>query len=484
MDQTSSSGQSLSESVFDYIILGAGSFSCLLCSNLSAMGYSVLMLTKTDLGEGAQMSERRHPINIPHYFSSSSKQVQQNVYHLYEKAPIYAMRKRFLVSNSGLSHLIAKLKLMKYEKQIKLNTEWKHYTIKPEEWATKEPNLKLSLIKETESIATFEINEQALCLEWARLAASNGAMILNYTKPTHRVFESDNHVLTCIDQTNSQEFKIRGKEIIVNRKGAYLEAIQVNCSPQSILDQQIWHYLQVKKDALDIKQNHLISMDKIGFIASSSFDSVSLGYTQEGIGKDEASKECLKMCNELFGSALDESDILHQWQVVRQHQENKPAINLIEGKINLLDEPDLEFAGIKIKEALQCLTQKEEPNQNWESCLFENPSTFAIVERCDRKFDEAKQTDIKPPLFKQLFYRYGHKMEQITEYAYEYHRRYEPTEVWLRAEVRFCAEYEWCKHADDFFKRRSAVLYDNAQQQALWPAVTEEIEKTKQHLRL
>jgi len=79
-----------------------------------------------------------------------------------------------------------------------------------------------------------------------------------------------------------------------------------------------------------------------------------------------------------------------------------------------------------------------------------------LMEYADEKYDQAKQILKSPVYFKKLFYRYGSDIEIITEKAYEYWNTTKNSDYsWLKAEIWFAIQYEFCRSAADFIHYRT-----------------------------
>ena len=64
-----------------------------------------------------------------------------------------------------------------------------------------------------------------------------------------------------------------------------------------------------------------------------------------------------------------------------------------------------------------------------------------LIEFGDYRFDEAKQTGVHPVPFKNMFYRFGSEIEELTEKAYELRAQFGPgNDLWVY--VQFCYLYQ------------------------------------------
>jgi glycerol-3-phosphate dehydrogenase len=80
------------------------------------------------------------------------------------------------------------------------------------------------------------------------------------------------------------------------------------------------------------------------------------------------------------------------------------------------------------------------------------------MEIADEKYDMAKQILKSPVYFKKLFYRYGSEIEKITERAYEnWNKTKNSNYSWLKAEIEYSVENEFCKNANDFINCRTEL---------------------------
>lgn len=81
-----------------------------------------------------------------------------------------------------------------------------------------------------------------------------------------------------------------------------------------------------------------------------------------------------------------------------------------------------------------------------------------LIEYADFKFDEAKQTGIHPISFKNLFYRFGSEIEQLTELAYEWRAKYGPGEkLWQNVQLWYLYNNEMICSMDDYYARINSI---------------------------
>ncbi len=77
-----------------------------------------------------------------------------------------------------------------------------------------------------------------------------------------------------------------------------------------------------------------------------------------------------------------------------------------------------------------------------------------IIEFGDYRFDEAKQTSVNPISFKNMFYRYGSEIEELTEKAYEMRPRFGPgSDLWIYVQVWYLFHYEMACTYEDYISR-------------------------------
>lgn len=467
---------SASDTVYDFAILGTNTHCALICNELASRGLSVLMLSETDLGEGASCFEKHFPLSAPHFFDISKKEIHQSLQKIHELAPIFAPRKRFLVSNMGLESLFSSFKLLAYEKLCKHSSDWKHYKLDRKALLIKEPRLDASAIQGTVSITALEINEQHLTLELCKNAIEHRAQLLNHTDLLQCELREGIFHLVLWDKVDQKQLSLQARKILCSKKQCYTEILGITANSAAEKNDAPFSFLQVSSEKFELKQNHFIQMGDRLFLASLSSGLLTFGVSSQLRDEEENHKTIIDCCYMLLGLSIKKEDILHSWKSIKKYTTSKEK----EAGPNIFWIEDLhaEYAFYHKDKFLEQLGIKANPQtRQWKYSAFENTSPYSIVEACDSKFDEAKQTNISSRSFKKLFYRYGHDTEMITEYSYEYHRKYPTEEVWLRAEVRYCTEKELCCTAEDFFNRRSAIPFTPAQQHELKKAVEDEIAK-------
>lgn len=77
-----------------------------------------------------------------------------------------------------------------------------------------------------------------------------------------------------------------------------------------------------------------------------------------------------------------------------------------------------------------------------------------LIEFGDYRFDEAKQTGVNPVFFKNMFYRYGSEIEELTEKAFEMRARFGPgNDLWIYVQVWYLFYYEMACVYEDYASR-------------------------------
>jgi len=91
----------------------------------------------------------------------------------------------------------------------------------------------------------------------------------------------------------------------------------------------------------------------------------------------------------------------------------------------------------------------------------ESDHPLRLLEFADEKYDQAKQILKSPVYFKKLFYRYGSEIDLITNKAYEnWNSNKNSRQAWLKAEIWYAIEYEFCKKYKDFIRNRTEEWMD------------------------
>lgn len=77
-----------------------------------------------------------------------------------------------------------------------------------------------------------------------------------------------------------------------------------------------------------------------------------------------------------------------------------------------------------------------------------------LIEFGDYRFDEAKQTGVNPVSFKNMFYRYGSEIEELTEKAYELRPRFGPGDaLWTFVQAWYLFNFEMVCTYEDYVSR-------------------------------
>ncbi len=131
----------------------------------------------------------------------------------------------------------------------------------------------------------------------------------------------------------------------------------------------------------------------------------------------------------------------------------KQSININFHKNKILSSGFASFMPVDNKPLFYLSKRKE--NLSGSNFKFEyNP--WKIMEFCDIKYDESKAILKSAQFFKKLFYKYGTEIDKIIYWAYEYWNELKDSEkVWLKAEVKYLIEEEYCSSTADYINNRT-----------------------------
>ncbi|PCH69016.1 MAG: hypothetical protein COC06_08295 [Bacteroidales bacterium] len=77
-----------------------------------------------------------------------------------------------------------------------------------------------------------------------------------------------------------------------------------------------------------------------------------------------------------------------------------------------------------------------------------------LIEFGDYRFDEAKQTGVHPVPFKNMFYRFGSEIEELTEKAYELRAQFGPgNDLWIYVQFWYLYQNEMICSKEDYISR-------------------------------
>ncbi len=316
---------------------------------------------------------------------------------------------------------------------IKRNTsKWKKIfpgTVRNKDVAKYESALQIGNKDAVSIDKEFKISTNRLLLSILKSAVQQGAVILNHTQCEAK----SKTEIAVNDKLNSH------KNYLVNCKFAPDFALeQVSKSREEI-------HLYLNKKGLFLKRSLKFSLDGVLIRLVRYQDYFLLIYESQ----DD---------NQLFANQLiAEVNRLISWEL------DFCLDDIIDSKLVSYFENDslkfqLEEVGKQLKKYLS-LSSLEFNQQLKElpvidSKFEERNEIQQLIEFGDYRFDEAKQTGVNPIPFKNMFYRYGTEIEELTEKAYQLRPKFDPgNDLWMYVQIWYLFHYEMICTYEDYISR-------------------------------
>ena len=316
---------------------------------------------------------------------------------------------------------------------IKRNTsKWKKLlpgTVRDKDVAKYESALQIENGDAVSIDKEFKISTNRLLISILKSAVQQGALVLNHMQCERK---SKNQI-SVSDQLNDQ------KNYLVNCK----TILDFSHEQKSESREEIHLYLQ--KKGLFLKRSLKFTLDGVLIRMIRYQDYFLLIYESQDDNKRFAQKlidEINRLINWDLEFCLD--DIVDSKLLACT--ESNSLKNQLEDVAKFL-KTNLSLSSSQFNQQM-----KELPviDSNFEDRI----EIQQIIEFGDYRFDEAKQTGVNPTSFKNMFYRYGSEIEELTEKAYELRPRFGPgDDLWTYVQVWYLYHYEMTCTYEDYVSR-------------------------------
>lgn len=490
--------ESLKETDFDVVIIGGGITGAGIALDAASRGLKTALFDKNDFcsGTSGKSTKLIHgglrylenlQFSLVRKMGHEREIIWRNAAHLVFAAPIlFPLVKKGKFSKFGLG-----LALWMYEKLTGISSERKHKFLNKKETVEKEPLLNSPGLKGAGMYYEYKTSDSRLVIEILKKASELGAVILNYAGISGFIMEDNNVAGVLVsDFLSGQNFTVKSK-FIVNASGPWLDLTRFyenpNVAKKLFLSKGIHIVVDQKSFPLHFAC-YFDAPDKRLVFAIPRSNKVYIGTTDTYYSGDNSDVEIsdveihylLNSVNERFAcSKLGIDQVESVWAGLRPliwKKGKKPGDLSRKDKIFVEKSGLISVAGGKltgyrlmakkvVNHITKCMGVKKEKN-----CITRDlpvsganfkfdPKLHNLIEYCDSRFDEAKQTGIDAFAFKKLFYRYGTNIEIITEKVYELLPNAKGADVWIKAETWYAVNYEMCLTLSDFLIRRTEAIY-------------------------
>jgi glycerol-3-phosphate dehydrogenase len=487
----------MKEKIFDVVIFGGGITGAGIAVDAASRGLKVALFEIDDFASGTSSRSTKLVHGGLRYLEKlqfrfvaelgkERKILHDNVTHNVLPTPVYLP----IIKGGQLKKGLSFIGLMMYDFLAGVKKNYRARWIKSGQIIERYPFVNKEGLKGAYLYYEYKTNDGRLVIETLKKAVELGAMAINHCKV--KSLKTENNKLAEAELTDllgKVSFTIKAKHF-VNATGPWSEQFMNHFDkpmPKNLYPTKGVH-LVFKKSRFPIREAfYFDTRDGRMVFAIPRNEHVYLGTTDTPFNgdvrlpdvDDDDIKYLLKAANFQFkGLQLDKADIVSCWSGVRpliQEPGKKPGeisrkeelfisktglITITGGKLTgfrlmakqvvdiIIKKLDIPFVACKTKELRASGSDWKNP-----------PSLAELVDFADGKYDEAKQTGINVPMFKELFYRYGTNIDVLTEKAYALKTRHDnPEMLWLETEIWYAVNFEMVGCLADFLIYRTEMV--------------------------
>lgn len=436
---------------FDLIIIGNGLQAALILAQATSKGLKTALISDKDCAEPINQSPFIVVDPISNYLFSQFpfhtnliKSLKKSFAHLF----IYSDSSHYSKINF-VEKLI--VKIIGFFLKMKISYQPKNQILKL-------PNISFSSHK----FSTIRIS-----LALLKEAVKEGATIYHHTNTVFAgLDENRNYRIQLTDKKGNRRTNISCKNILtfnMNYQHQYLQS-------DKLADKNLsYFYFTYPSQKLDIQKNLIYTNKNESLNIIPWFDIVYFEYANQKAGCLTIDNAIQLIKDKFVDFQIDKSLVLTSGVYkMSSYSENRNKIQLVyfndEKQINYKYKPVIQWFDYSDRICNQIVKQIKKGKQSTSiigktlfpgSNLPDTSNPLRIMEYADEKYDQARQILKSPLYFKKLFYRYGTEVEKITEKAYQYWNETKNSQYsWLKAEIAYCMEHEFCQAPDDFIQNR------------------------------
>lgn len=487
---------------FDVLVIGGGITGAGIALDAASRGLSVALIEKQDFSAGTSSRSTKLVHGglryLEHLDLALVRKVGQERETVYKNAPHIVIPEKMLlpiIEDGSLGEFTTSLALFVYDFLAGVKKSEKRIMLSLEQTIEHEPLLNKEILKGGALYYEYKTDDSRLTIEILKKANEFGVCSINYAECTDLIYENEKVCgAQVFDSVNKDKFPVYA-DYVINAAGIWVDSLRKK--DNSLFGKRLHItkgiHIVVDRKKLNLKSSMYFDVgDKRMVFAIPRFEKVYIGTTDTNYTENLENPSItahdveylLNAINRIIPSAcLTFNDVVSAWSGLRPliHEDGKDPSELsrkdelFESASGLISIAGGKLTGYRLmaKKIVDLLAKKIKTSKNTDigkgktkaMKLSGGEFSFAIktsslIEFCDRKYDEAKQTGISVNNFKNLFFRYGTNIDIITEKAYEYYNQSKnSSKAWLQAEVWYCVNYEMTLTLSDFFIRRTGKIH-------------------------
>ncbi len=400
-----------------------------------------------------------------------------------------------IIEGGSLGEFTTSMALFVYDFLAGVKKEEHRKMLSRKETVEKIPLIDSPLLKSGALYYEYKTDDSRLTIEVLKKAVEYGALASNYIKAESFIYDNKKVIgVNAVDLLTGKTHEIFAKHV-VNATGPWVDGLRKK--DNSLKGSRIHHtkgiHIVVSKERFPL--NHAMYFDtddKRMAFAIPRQDIVYIGTTDTNYTGNLENPDILKEDVEYVLAAVNRiaptaklqlSDVKSAWAGLRPliHEDGKDPSELsrkdeiFTSKSGLISIAGGKLTGYRImaKNIVKLVQKRIIKAEGREKikCQTKNlrlsggefpfyPDSIKLTEYADKKYDEAKQTGISVAGFKRLFYRYGMNIDTVMNKAYDFYNESKDSKTaWLKAEIWYSVNYEYCTKLTDFFIRRTGMIF-------------------------
>ena len=487
--------QRLSSQPFDLVIIGGGITGAGIALDAAARGLKTALVEKNDFAFGTSSRSTKLIHGGLRYLKQLEfglvKEVGSERAVVHQLAPHLVVPEKMLLPLSdkkGLGYWLTSIGLKVYDWLAGVHPEDQRRMLTKLQTLKHEPLLKKDDVKGGAIYAEYRTDDARLTIEIIKAAVRHGASILSYVKVTDFVYEND--LITGVqvkDQISDKQFTIQGR-VVVSAAGPWVDELRdLNKSKtEKRLHLTKGVHIVVSHEKFPVRQAIYFDVDDGRMIFAiprgrttyiGTTDTSYDGDKDKVITTQKDAKYLLAAVNLMFPSvSLSLHDIESSWAGLRPliHEEGKSASELSR-KDEIFESPTglISIAGGKLtgyrkmaERVVNLVIKKQFGEREFAPCKTEQIklagdllTNVKQVRKFTQTVIEKLQTfGLSPLTGRYLVENYGQHAEDILK---QMDGLVEPPSELslLKAELWYCIHHEMVCTLQDFFVRRTGLIY-------------------------
>jgi glycerol-3-phosphate dehydrogenase len=482
---------------FDLIVIGGGITGAGIALDASLRGIKTLLVEKKDFAFGTSSRSTK----LIHGGLRYLKNMELGLVHelgieraiVHRIAPHLTVPEKMLtpiVKNGTYGKFLTAIGIGMYDFLAGVKKEERRKMLDKEATKAAEPLIREDILLGSALYFEYRTDDARLTMEVIKTAVQKDAVCLNYMELSEFIYENGKIIgIVCKDNLNGRPLKFKGK-IVVNAAGPWVDQVR---GKDEVVKGKRLHLtkgihlvvphakLPVKQavyfDIFDGRMMFVIPRGKITYFGTTDTDYKS-DIEHPMISKEDV-PYLLKAVNHMFPIVdLKTEDIISGWAGLRPlvHEDGKSASE-ISRKDEIFISPHglISIAGGKLTgyrkmaERIMDLVMKElhKPlSKTVTNQTHLSGGDFKDYEEVKSKIEKLEKelkhhfTDSKEKAHR-LIHLYGSQISMLLDYFYINVLQMPTEKALLKAEIQYCIENESVMKLDDFFIRRSGILYFN-----------------------